>query len=143
MHGWGNVGVSCLLVVAWAYGRLIHARGPSAYRLTDVTPRQRPNRSTTNKQPTPTFTQPRIRSFIQPFARTLTHTSIHPPIYSPNHALIHPSMHPLVHLSTYLFIHPSIHPPIHPHPSILSIHPYSHSSSQPKGQNRRCQNRQS
>src|SRR6218665_1857962 len=34
MHGLANVGVGCFLVVAWTYGRLIHARGPSANRLT-------------------------------------------------------------------------------------------------------------
>src|SRR6218665_2556377 len=36
MHGWVNVCVGCLLVVAWAYGRLIHARGPTAIMIMSV-----------------------------------------------------------------------------------------------------------
>src|SRR6218665_1939522 len=28
MHDWENVGVGCLLVVAWAYRRILHTRGP-------------------------------------------------------------------------------------------------------------------
>src|SRR6218665_264571 len=91
MHGWVNVCLGCLLVVAWAYGRLIHARGPTAYRLTGFTPRQRPNRSTTNNRPT---------HIHQP----CTQSSIHPSS--------HPSVHSTTHSPTHLFTHPFIHPPI-------------------------------
>jgi len=52
MHGFVNVCAGWLLVVTWAYRRLSHARGPTAYRLTDFTPRQWSSRSTTNKKPT-------------------------------------------------------------------------------------------
>src|SRR6218665_3569105 len=79
MHGWVNALVGRLLVVAWAYGRLSHARGPTADRLTGFKPRQRPSRSTTNK-------------------KQRTHSS--------NHACNHPSNHTSVHSST---THPSTH----------------------------------
>src|SRR6218665_1097906 len=83
MHGWVNAFVGRLLIVAWAYGRLSHARGPTADRLTGFKPRQRPSRSTTNKKRTPTLKQPCIQSSIQPYVRTLTrHPSIIPSIYS-------------------------------------------------------------
>src|SRR6218665_3278533 len=58
------------------------------YRLTGFTPRQRPSRSTTNKQP--------------------THT------HSTNHASIHPPSHPSVHSPTYTYTHPFNHSSIHP-----------------------------
>src|SRR6218665_293901 len=145
MHGWVNVCVGWLLAVAWAYGRLSHARGPLPIGLRDFTPRQRPSRSATNKQPTHTFNQPcihsSIHSTISPYTPPHIHSptpSIHPPIHSPI-----PSIHPL-HSFTHP-IHsliPSMHPPIpgnprihqHIHQSIYSILPFSppfHSSSQP------------
>src|SRR6218665_370591 len=121
MHGLVNVRVGCLLVVARAYGRLSHARGPLPIGLRGFTPRQRPSRSTTNKQPTHTLNQPYIQSSIQPSVRSLTRTSIHPPIHSPTHPFTHSSIHP------HPFIHPPIHPPIpiHPNnpPSPSTIHP--------------------
>src|SRR6218665_2185870 len=113
MHGWVNAFVGRLLIVAWAYGRLSHARGPTADRLTGFKPRQRPSRSTTNKKRTHTLKQPCMQSSIQPYIRTLTHPIhsltpyIHQPIYL---ATIHSPTHPPTH--------PPIHPPIHlPHPS--------------------------
>jgi len=141
MHGWVNAFVGRLLIVAWAYGRLSHARGPTADRLTGFTPLQRPSRSTTNKQPTHTLNQPCTHSSIHPTIRPCTHPHIHSPILSIHPPYIH-SPYPLTHLihsPTHPFIHPCIrssthpftHPSIHPHPSILYIHPYIPSSSQP------------
>src|SRR6218665_2631780 len=105
MHGWVNAFVGRLLIVAWAYGRLSHARGPTADRLTGFKPRQRPSRSTTNKKRTPTLKQPCIQSSVQPSARPLPrHTSIHLyPIHSPTDPVTNP-IHSLK---------PSIHQPIH------------------------------
>src|SRR6218665_1011435 len=120
MHGWVNAFVGRLLVVAWAYGRLSHARGPTANRLTGFTPRQRPSRSTTNKQRTHTFIQSCIQSLNQPYVRTLTHTSIHP-THPFTHRSIHPR-HPFTH--PHLFTHP-IHSPIHSS-THSSTHPYVH-----------------
>src|SRR6218665_1713679 len=123
MNGLVNACIGCLLIVAWAYGRLSHARGLLPISLRAFRPRQRPSRSTTNKQPTYTFNQPCIQPSI--------HLSNHPSVHSPTHPLPHPSIYP--------FIHPFIHPPIHPptqsstHSSI-PIHQFSssiHSSSQP------------
>src|SRR6218665_2711203 len=105
--------VGCLLVVAWAYGRLSHARGHPAYRLTGFTPRQRPSRSTTNKQRT----------------HSTNHASNHP-------SISHPSVHPLTHRSIHPSIRSSTHPIIHAStsPSIYPIDPFSlsiNTSSQP------------
>src|SRR6218665_2653555 len=121
---------SRLLVVAWAYGRLIHARGPTAYRLTGFTPRQRPSRSTTNKRPTHIFTQ----SCTQPSIHPASHPSVHSPTHPFTHPFIHPTIHspthPFIHSPTHPFIHPSIHPPSTHEPSIQSpIHPHVHSST--------------
>src|SRR6218665_2912519 len=66
---------------------------PLAYKLTGFTPRQMPSRSTTNKRPTHTFTQPSVR--------TVAHTSIHPPIHSPTHPFIHQYIHPHTHSHSY------------------------------------------
>src|SRR6218665_3622661 len=131
MHGWVNALVGRLLVAARAYGRLSHARGPTADRLTGFAPRQRPSRSTTNKKRTHTLKQPCMQSSIQPYVRTLTHhTSIHPP-----HALTHRTSHPLqpfthtIHQPIHsITIHSSTHPPTHlSTPSIYSsIYPHSH-----------------
>src|SRR6218665_40588 len=109
--------VGCLLVVAWAYERLIHARGPLD-RLTGFMPRQRPSRSTTNKQPIHALSQPCIQSSIT-----------HPPINSPTHPFTHPFNHPPIRSPIHpsipppapLFLHQPIHSPTHP-----SIHPYIH-----------------
>src|SRR6218665_354998 len=75
------------------------------YRLTGFTPRQRPSRSTTNKQPTHThtFNQPCIHPSTQPSVRPLTHIYLHPSIQ--------PLIHPNTHLSTRPNHPPSIHPP--------------------------------
>src|SRR6218665_2750508 len=114
MHSWVNAFVGLLLIVAWAYGRLSHARDPTADRLTGVTPRQRPSRSTTNKRQTHTLKQPCMQSSIQPYVCTLTHhTSIHPP-----HPLTHRSSHPL-----HPFTH-TIHLPTHS----SNHHPFTHAS---------------
>src|SRR6218665_2495257 len=117
MHGWVIAFVGRLLIVARAYGRLSHARGPTADRLTGLTPRQRPSRSTTNKKPTHTLKQPCMQSSIQPYVRTLTHhTSTHP-IHSPTDPVTHPIriytpfIHQPIHSAT---IHSSTHPPTHP-----------------------------
>src|SRR6218665_2062560 len=127
MHGWVNVCVGCLLVVAWAYGRLSYARGPLPIGLRGFKPRQRPSRSTTNKQTTHTLNQPTMLPIIHPFN--------HPYVYSPTHSFTQPFIHPPFHsstirLSTHPLIHPfshpnnplSIHPPIYP-PVHTSIHP--------------------
>src|SRR6218665_1854598 len=138
MVGWmddWNEGVGCFLVVAWAYGRLIHARGPLPTGLRGFTPRQRPSRSTTNKQPTHTFIQPCIHPSNHPSVHPPIHSpihphihpfhpSIHPPFHSSTHPFIHPSVHPPIRSSTHPFIHPSVRPPIHSHPSILPIHSF-------------------
>src|SRR6218665_1617646 len=109
MQGLVTVCIGCLLVVAGAYGRLGHARGPLPIGLRGFTPRQRPSRSTTNKQQTHTFNQPCIQSSIQPYT--------YPHINSPTHPLIHPTTHPPIHSSTHPFIHLSTHT------SILSMQP--------------------
>jgi len=116
MHGWMNVCVGWLLVVAWAYGRLSHARGPTAYRLTGFTPRQRPSRSTTNKQTTHTFNQPTMHPIIHPFHSTIrpyTHPHIHSPTHSFTNPFIHPPsvrplIHPFAHTNNPSFIHPPV-----------------------------------
>src|SRR6218665_3858734 len=107
--------VGCLLVVAWAYERLIHARGPLD-RLTGFMPRQRPSRSTTNKQPIHALSQPCIQSSIN-----------HPPINSPTHPFTHPFNHPPIRSPihsptrppfpspTHPFTNPSFHSPIYPY----------------------------
>src|SRR6218665_3221087 len=112
MNGLVNACIGCLLIVAWAYGRLSHARGLLPISLRAFRPRQRPSRSTTNKQPTYTFNQPCIQPSI--------HLSNHPSVHSPTHPFPHPSIHPPTHPPT----HSSIHPFFHPHPSILSIHSF-------------------
>src|SRR6218665_802562 len=121
--------IGYLLVVTWAYGRLSHARGPLPIGLRGFMPRQRPSRSTTNKQPTYTFNQPCIQPSIYPTIRPSTHPHFHSPI--------HPFTHPSIHLSIHSPVHsPPIYPPdpsnpIHPFsPSFLSIHSSIHSSSQ-------------
>src|SRR6218665_842156 len=134
MHGWMNAFVGRLLVVAWAYGRLSHARGPTADRLTGFAPRQRPSRATTNKKRTHTLKQPCMQSSIQPYVRTLTHhTSIHPP-YALTHRISHP-LHPFTHTIHQpihsITIHSSTHPPTHPpiHPPNYLPHPSTHPST--------------
>src|SRR6218665_3549808 len=104
MHGWVNVCISCLLVVAWAYGRLIHARGPTAYRLTGFTPRQRTSRSTTNKKSTHTLNQPCIQSSIHPLHPSIC---IHPPVHQFKHPCIYPSSHPPILPSTHMQQYPT------------------------------------
>src|SRR6218665_1793567 len=91
MHSWVNAFVGLLLIVAWAYGRLSHARGPTADRLTGFTPRQRPSRSTTNKRRTHTLKQPCMQSSIQPY------TSVHSPTTHPSTHLIHSPTDPVTH----------------------------------------------
>src|SRR6218665_639551 len=119
MFGLVNVCVGCLLAVAWAYGRLSHARGPLPIGLRGFTPRQRPSRSATNKQPTHTFNQPCIHSSIHsticPYTHPHIHSptpSIHPPIHSPTPS-IHP-LYPFTHPSIQPIIHSFTHPPTHP-----------------------------
>src|SRR6218665_2627189 len=86
MHGWVNAGIGCLLVVAWAYGKILHVRGPSllAYGL----------------YATPVAQQ----VYYQQTTNTHIHSTMHP--------IIHPSHHPSAHSPTHLFTHPFIHPPI-------------------------------
>src|SRR6218665_1507584 len=132
MHGGVNLGVGCLLVVAWAYGKLIHARCPSAYRLTFT---QLCIKSSIHRTIRP-YTHPPQTSLPHPFIytpiRSSTHTSIHiypliypyiyiythSPTYPSNQTPIHPFIYPSIHSSIHPFTHPSIHPPIR-----SSIHP--------------------
>src|SRR6218665_3882104 len=89
MHGWVNVCVGWLLVVAWAYGRLIHARGPLPIGLRALRHARAPTGLLpTNNQHTHSPNHASNFPSIQPSVRTLIHISIHPPIHSP----IHPSM---------------------------------------------------
>src|SRR6218665_1176976 len=88
MHGWVNVDVGCLLVVAWAYGRILHARGPLPIGLRAL----RHARGSAGLLPTHdqhthihTTMHPIIHPSIPPSVRTLTHTSIHSHIHSPTH----------------------------------------------------------
>src|SRR6218665_1928722 len=108
MHGWVNVCVGWLLVVAWAYGRLIHARGLclQAYGLYAT-----PEDQQVYYQQTHTFMQPCIESSIYPTIRPYTHPHIH----LSTHSFTNPSVHPPRYPPTYSFNQPPIHP--------LSIHP--------------------
>src|SRR6218665_420083 len=91
MHGWVSVGVGCLLVVAWAYGRLIHARGPLPIGLRALRHARGPaGLLPTNNQHTYLPKHASNHPSIQPLVRTLTHTSIYPPIHSPPYPFIHP-----------------------------------------------------
>src|SRR6218665_2607818 len=114
MHGWVNVCVGWLLAVAWAYGRLSHARGSLPIGLRGFTPRQRPSRSTTNEHTTRTHS-----TNHDPIVHPFNHTSVHSPI----HSFTHPFIQPPLHSSS---IRPPIDPLIHPfaHPNYFSsIHP--------------------
>src|SRR6218665_4135072 len=122
MHGWVSVCVGCLLVVAWAYGRLIHARGPLPKGLRALRHARGPaGPLLTNKQHT--FTQPCIQSSIHLTICPYTHPHIHSHAHSFTHPFIHPLsvrplIHPFTHLNDPLSINPLIHPPVH-----TSIHP--------------------
>src|SRR6218665_2380222 len=103
MHGWLSVGIGCLLAVAWAYGRLLHARGPLPIGLRALRHARGPaGLLPTNDQ----------------------HT------HSPNHASTHPSHHPSAHSPTLLFTNPFVHQPIHSS-THTSIHPHTHSPAYP------------
>jgi len=116
---------------------------PPAFRLTGFTPRQRPSRSTTNKQPTHTFTQPCIHTLIHtsihpphPFTHPSTHTSIHPPFHSVTHPFIHPSIHSF-HASLHPFILATPRPPTIPfthteHLNSSHLAKWQNSRSQPR-----------
>src|SRR6218665_1252875 len=105
MHGWVNVGVGCWLVVAWAYGRILHARGHLPIGLRALRHARGPaGLLPTNDQHTHSPNHASNNPSIPPSVRTLAHTSIHPPIHSPTH----PFVHPPIYLSTHAFIHPCI-----------------------------------
>src|SRR6218665_1983189 len=122
---------SRLLVVAWAYGRLIHARGHPADRLTGFTPRQRPSRATTNTQ---------IRPIMHPITHPSNYTSVHSPTHPFTHLIHSPTIqsltvsinppHPFTSPSNHQTIHPMTHTATHPHTTYhspnQSIHPYIH-----------------
>src|SRR6218665_3481834 len=135
MHGWVNVCAGRLLVVAWAYGRLSHARGPTADRLTGfyATPEAQ---QVYYQQTTNTLIHPIMHPITHPSNLTCVHSPTHPfthpihspPIHSPTpsirppHSFTNSSIHPSIYLIHLL--HPPIHPPIHlPHPSTSSIYP--------------------
>src|SRR6218665_3124626 len=109
MHGWVNLCVDCLLVVAWAYGRFIHARGPLPKGLRDARHARGPaGLLPTNKQHTMSYSP--------------KHASNHPPNHPSERS--NPSSHPPIHSPTNPFMPPSTHIPIHPHthPTNQSIH---------------------
>src|SRR6218665_3141265 len=152
MHGLANVGVGCLLAVAWAYGRLIHARGPTAYRLTGFCPTPEAQQvyylQTTNTHIHPTM-HPTIHPFNHPSVHSPTHPSI-PSIHSPTLSFIHPSVHPPIRSSTHPFIHPSIlsihsfilatlHPPTPPSTHVQPDTAYMNPPHLSKGQTHRHQ----
>jgi len=129
MHGWVNVGVCCLLVVAWAYGRLIHARGPLSIGLRALRHARGPAgpvyQQATNTHIHQTMhpiilrsNPPSSHSPIHPFIHLFIHylsvyAPIHPPTYLSTLIPIQPTTHPFTHTSIHSFIHPSIHPSIH------------------------------
>src|SRR6218665_2585683 len=105
VHGWVNVCVGCLLAVAWAYGRLSHARGPQPIGLRALRHARGPAGPLLTKKQRTHFTQP----YIPPPIYSPT-PSIHQHLHSPTHPFIHPSIHPHIHSPTHSFIYPSIHP---------------------------------
>src|SRR6218665_3796435 len=97
MLGLVNVCVGCLLVVAWAYGRLSHARGRLPIGLRGFTPRQRPSRSTTYQQPS---------------THSTNHASNHPSNHLSDHSPPHPSIRPSIHPSILPILQPPVHRPL-------------------------------
>src|SRR6218665_373779 len=119
MHGWMKMCVGCLLVVAWDYGRLSHARGPLPIGLRVLRHARGPaGLLLTNNQHT--FNQPYIQSSNHPSNHPSIRSSTHP---LPNHTLLHTSIHPPIQSSTHPFIHQSIRTSIHP-----TIYPHTHPS---------------
>src|SRR6218665_2241612 len=98
---WMNVCDDCLLVAAWAYGRLIHARGPLLIGLGVL----REDRGPAGLLPTNnqhTYIHPAMRPIIHP----LNHPSAHSPIYPFSHPFIHPPIRSSTHTSGNVPIHP-------------------------------------
>src|SRR6218665_198566 len=124
MHGWVNVYVDCLLVVVWAYGRLIHARGPLPIGLRALRHAEGPaGQLLTNNQRTQSPTMrpiihppnhPSAHSPTHPFTHPSAHSPKHPPTYPSTHIPIPPTTHPFLHSSIHLSIHTLIHSFMHP-----------------------------
>src|SRR6218665_1616510 len=101
MHGSGYVGIGCLLLVAWAYGRILHARGPLPIVLRALRHARGPaGLLPTNDQHTHSPNHASNNPFIRASVRTFTHTSIHP--------FIHPPIRSSTNTSTHIPTHPSI-----------------------------------
>src|SRR6218665_1861694 len=79
MHGWVNVCVSRLLVVAWAYGRLIQAQQFYYQQISNTL----------------------IHTTMPP----IIHPSTYPSLYSSTHLFRRPFNHPLIRSSTHTPTH--------------------------------------
>jgi len=144
LDAWLGKCVCWLLVVAWAYGRLSHARGPclKAYGVLRHA-RDPAGLLPTNNQHTLSTNHASNYPSIQPSVRTLTPTFIHPSIHSltllfthpPSvRSLAHPLIHPFAHPNNPSSIHTPIHPPVHTsiHPPIqTTLHLSTHTSAHP------------
>src|SRR6218665_2912520 len=103
MHGWVNVGIGCLLVVAWAYGSILHARGPLPINLRALR-------------------HARCPAGLLPTNDQHTHSPNHPSAQSPTHLFTHPFIHPPIRSSTNTFTHIPIHTHTQP-----THHSFNHS----------------
>src|SRR6218665_382609 len=107
LHGWVNVCVDRLLIVARTYGRLLHARGPLPMGLRALRHARGPAGllPTNNQYP------------HSPIMHPIIHQPNHPSIHSPTHPFTHPfiftSIHSPIHSSTHPFIHPFGNTSIH------------------------------
>src|SRR6218665_4049239 len=107
MHGLVNVCVGCLLVVTWAYGTLIHTRGPLPKGLRALRHAIGPTglklTNITNNQYTHSVSHASSHSLVQP-----------PAVHSRTHPFTHPLTHPLIHLPIHALTHSPLHSPTHP-----------------------------